>query len=110
MRGEELPGNHAQLMDSVYRRQRHVYDFTRKYYLLGRDELIREIAAKPGDAVVEVGCGTGRNLVQMAKRYPETHFCGLDASHEMLRSAGIAIERAGLSDRIQLAHGLAEEL
>ena len=28
------------LMDSVYRRQRHIYDVTRKYFLLGRDTLI----------------------------------------------------------------------
>ena len=30
----------AVLMARIYRRQRHVYDFTRKYYLLGRDRLI----------------------------------------------------------------------
>ena len=28
-------GGHAALMDGVYRYQRHVYDLTRKYYLLG---------------------------------------------------------------------------
>ena len=33
-------GNHAALMDSVYRRQRHIYDLTRKYFLFGRDTLI----------------------------------------------------------------------
>ena len=27
-------------MDRMYRRQRHIYDLTRKFYLLGRDELI----------------------------------------------------------------------
>ncbi len=32
--------SHAELMDGVYRYQRHVYDLTRKYYLLGRDRLI----------------------------------------------------------------------
>ena len=32
--------NHAALMNSIYRRQRHIYDFTRKYYLFGRDRLI----------------------------------------------------------------------
>ena len=25
------------MMDAIYRRQRHFYDLTRKYYLLGRD-------------------------------------------------------------------------
>jgi S-adenosylmethionine-diacylgycerolhomoserine-N-methlytransferase len=110
MAEENLARSHTELMDLVYRRQRHVYDFTRKYYLLGRDELIRGLAAKPGDTVVEVGCGTGRNLVKMARRYPATRFCGLDASREMLKTAELTIERAGLSDRIHLAHGLAENL
>src|SRR5690242_4413087 len=34
----------AELMDRLYRRQRHVYDATRKYYLLGRDRLIVRLA------------------------------------------------------------------
>ena len=53
---------HAALMDKVYRRQRYFYDLTRRYYLFGRDKMIRELALAPGDAVVEVGCGTARNL------------------------------------------------
>ena len=32
-------------MDRIYRRQRHVYDLTRKYYLLGRDRLIDRLDA-----------------------------------------------------------------
>ena len=43
----------------------------RKYYLLGRDRLVRELDAKPGDRIVEVGCGTARNLVRAARVYPE---------------------------------------
>ena len=31
---------HGQLMDSIYRGQRHIYDVTRKYYLFGRDRMI----------------------------------------------------------------------
>ncbi|HEY0281515.1 MAG TPA: hypothetical protein VGC27_02700 [Rhizomicrobium sp.] len=33
--------NHAALMDEIYRHQRYVYDLTRKYYLFGRDRLIK---------------------------------------------------------------------
>ena len=51
--------SHAAVMDHVYRHQRHIYDFTRKYYLFGRDRLIRELDAAAGAALVEVGCGTG---------------------------------------------------
>ena len=33
----------AALMDRMYRRQRHIYDLTRKFYLLGRDEVIARL-------------------------------------------------------------------
>ena len=97
-------------MDRVYRRQRHFYDFTRKYYLLGRDRLVRDLEARPGDSIVEIGCGTARNLILIARRYPGTRLYGLDASAEMLRTAQEAVDRARLSDRILLVHALADRL
>jgi len=102
--------DHVTLMDDVYRRQRHIYDFTRKYYLFGRDRLISDLALGPGDSLVEIGCGTARNLIQIARLYPGAELYGLDASAEMLRTAVRAIDRACLSHRITLAHGLAEDL
>jgi S-adenosylmethionine-diacylgycerolhomoserine-N-methlytransferase len=102
--------SHVELMDRVYRRQRHLYDFTRKYYLVGRDELIRNLKPRRGERLVEVGCGTARNLIKIARRYPDVRLFGLDASHEMLLTAGKAVRRAGLEDRIQLAQGLGETL
>ena len=102
--------DHGDLMDRVYRRQRYIYDLTRKYYLFGRDRMIRELALKPGARLVEVGCGTARNLVKIAQRYPEAELFGLDASQEMLKSAAENIRRAGLKSGIKLAHGYAENL
>jgi len=101
---------HAALMDKVYRRQRHIYDLTRKYYLLGRDRLIQDLDAKPGETVVEIGCGTARNLIRIAETYPNAKLFGLDASAEMLQTAKEAIARAGFSERIVLKHALADEL
>lgn len=101
---------HAGLMDRVYRPQRHVYDLTRKYYLLGRDRLIAELALQPGSTLIEVGCGTGRNLIAAARRYPEARFYGLDASEAMLETARAKVREAGFEDRILLRHGLAEKL
>jgi S-adenosylmethionine-diacylgycerolhomoserine-N-methlytransferase len=103
-------GTHAALMDKVYRRQRYIYDLTRKYYLFGRDRMIRELALAPGEAVVEVGCGTARNLIRIARRYPGAELFGLDASAEMLRTAAQNIAAAGLTGRVQLVQGYAEEL
>jgi S-adenosylmethionine-diacylgycerolhomoserine-N-methlytransferase len=102
--------DHGALMDRVYRHQRYVYDITRKYYLFGRDRLIRELALKPQASVVEVGCGTARNLVKIARRFPDARLFGLDASQEMLRTASETVHRAGLAGRIRLSHGYAEEL
>jgi S-adenosylmethionine-diacylgycerolhomoserine-N-methlytransferase len=90
-------------MDSVYRRQRHFYDFTRKYYLLGRDRLIEGIAPPPGGRVLEIGCGTARNLVAAARAWPDAQFFGIDISAEMLDTARQVVERAVLGRRIELA-------
>ncbi|MGD0141821.1 MAG: class I SAM-dependent methyltransferase [Rhizomicrobium sp.] len=110
MPAEPPPTDHAALMDRVYRRQRYVYDFTRKYYLFGRDRLIGELALKPGDRLVEIGCGTARNLVRIARLYPGAELYGLDASQEMLKSAAESVAHAGLEGRVRLIHGYAEDL
>jgi S-adenosylmethionine-diacylgycerolhomoserine-N-methlytransferase len=101
----ELPASHAELMDGVYRWQRHIYDLTRKYYLLGRDRLIAGLDVPNGGTVLELGCGTGRNIILAARRYPDALFFGLDISAEMLETAGKAIDREGLSSRVTLARG-----
>ncbi|CAN7651911.1 class I SAM-dependent methyltransferase [Mesorhizobium amorphae] len=105
MSASELPASHAELMDGVYRWQRHIYDLTRKYYLLGRDRLISGLDVPPGGTVLELGCGTGRNIILAARRYPDARFFGLDISAEMLETAAAAIAREGLSGRVALARG-----
>jgi S-adenosylmethionine-diacylgycerolhomoserine-N-methlytransferase len=92
-------------MNRMYRRQRHIYDGTRRYYLLGRDQLISGLRPGVGENVLEIGCGTGRNLVLAAKLYPQARFFGIDVSTEMLTSAISAIARRGLGARIRVAHG-----
>jgi S-adenosylmethionine-diacylgycerolhomoserine-N-methlytransferase len=92
-------------MNRMYRRQRHIYDGTRRYYLLGRDQLIARLKPEAGANVLEVGCGTGRNLVLAAARFPAARWFGIDVSTEMLTSAISAIARRGLTSRIKVAHG-----
>jgi S-adenosylmethionine-diacylgycerolhomoserine-N-methlytransferase len=110
VRRRHLPSNDAgeektaaDLMDRLYRRQRHVYDFTRKYYLLGRDRLIDRLAPPPGGRVLEIGCGTARNLVSAARVHPGAAFFGIDISQEMLVTARRVVVRAGLASHIRLA-------
>lgn len=92
-------------MNRMYRRQRHIYDGTRRYYLLGRDQLIASLDPRAGADVLEIGCGTGRNLVHAARLYPDARFFGIDISTEMLTSAISAISRRDLAKRIRVAHG-----
>ncbi len=93
------------MMDRIYRRQRHIYDITRKYYLLGRDDLIAALDPPAGGSVLEIGCGTGRNLIRAARLYPSACLFGLDVSAEMLATGCAHVARAGLVGRINLARG-----
>lgn len=104
------PNSHGALMDRVYGRQRYFYNLTRRYYLIGRDRLIRGLDLKPGQSVVEIGCGTARNLIAIARRYPQARLFGLDASQAMLETAEADVARAGLAGQIALIHGYAEAL
>ncbi len=95
-------------MDRMYRLQRYFYDFTRKYYLLGRDQLLRDMNVLPGETVLEVGCGTGRNLIILAKRHPDARFFGLDASAAMLEAAEWKIDGKRI-ENITLKTALADD-
>ena len=112
----KLSAGHDQAvaMDSMYHFTRHIYDLTRRYYLLGRDQLLEKIVTGPDTATLEVGCGTARNLIKLGKRSSTGALYGLDASHEMLETASSSIASAALPHNnnppIMLRQGLAEEL
>ena len=95
-------------LDRNYRYQRRVYDLTRRYYLLGRNRLIADLAPPDRGCVLEIGCGTARNLVACAHRYPTVDLYGVDLSRAMLETAGRKLERHGMRGRIMLGHGDAE--
>jgi S-adenosylmethionine-diacylgycerolhomoserine-N-methlytransferase len=99
----------AEHMDAIYRNQRYIYDATRKYYLLGRDRLLSELDPPAGGSVLEIACGTGRNLILGARRYPNARFYGFDISTAMLETARAAIARNGLGNRISVTAGDAAE-
>jgi len=97
-------------MNDLYRYQRHFYDVTRRTFLFGRDTLLSRMSLRPEDRVLEVGCGTARNLLKLHERRGPLQLYGLDASSEMLETAHRKLARRGLASRIRLAHGLAEDL
>ena len=97
-------------MDAMYRWTRYVYDISRKYYLLGRDRLLREMELQPGDRVLEIGCGTARNLIRLARQNPAIRCYGLDVSTEMLATAEAKVKARKLDQRITLKHCYAEQV
>jgi 2-polyprenyl-3-methyl-5-hydroxy-6-metoxy-1,4-benzoquinol methylase len=59
------------------------------------DFLIEELALPPAGSILDVGCGTGRHSIELARRgYSVT---GPDLSREMLTRAVASAEAAGVS-------------
>jgi S-adenosylmethionine-diacylgycerolhomoserine-N-methlytransferase len=102
--------NHAELMNRIYRFQRYFYDATRVLFLPGRDALIDAVRIEPGMTVLEMGCGTGRNLIKLARNHKDVHFFGVDISNEMLRTARKKIRAAGLEHCITVEESPAEQV
>ncbi len=101
----EVIHDHVLAMDRMYRWQRHIYDASRRFYLLGRNEMLRGLDAKPRQSILEIGCGTGRNLALAAKLYPVTDLFGIDISNEMLKTAKANLGTADVKYRVHLAQG-----
>ena len=74
-------------MDRLYGWQRHFYDATCKFYLPGRDRLLQRLHVTGNQSVLEVGCGTGRNLARLSRPGSGLQLYGLDVSAQMLRTA-----------------------
>jgi len=107
--------SHGELLNNIYSLQRHFYDVTRKYYLFGRDHILKEIIASRPESLLEIGCGTGRNLfilermvqasVQAGHTTQAPELFGLDASTEML---AYAKKHQPTKSQIHFAYGYAE--
>lgn len=97
--------NAALLMDRMYRYQTHIYDWTRKPYLLGRDRLLVTLSPPEQGTILEIACGTGRNLIRAAQSYPQAYCFGFDIANVMIDKARYEVKRSGLAERIKIAQG-----
>lgn len=63
---------------------------------------------RPGDRVLDLGCGTGEDALHLARR--GVGVLATDASEEMIAAARRKVEAAGLSDRVETRRVGVEEL
>jgi len=90
-------------LHGYYRWHAHFYDATRWAFLFGRSALMRLAAERLRPRrILEVGCGTGKNLAELARFFPDAEIVGLDLSAEMLGKARKKIEIYG--SRVSLLH------
>lgn len=81
----------AASLQRYYRLHAPLYDLTRWLFLLGRARLIRKLTAlEPAltpARILDVGCGTGKNLLPLAKAFPKAKIVACDLSPAMLDHA-----------------------
>lgn len=71
-----------------YRYHSFIYDLTRWSFLFGRKTLVQNLPPlKENPTIIEIGCGTGNNLLPLANRYPNAEIYGIDLSSDMLIKA-----------------------
>jgi S-adenosylmethionine-diacylgycerolhomoserine-N-methlytransferase len=68
LRGQPRRGSHAERLQAFYAPQANAYDNFRERLLHGRQALIELLAPRAGECVVELGAGTGRNLLFFGER------------------------------------------
>jgi S-adenosylmethionine-diacylgycerolhomoserine-N-methlytransferase len=96
------PDRPASTIEGYYRLHARIYDATRWSFLFGRDAILERVAAvlPASPRILEVGCGTGRNLVALARRFPRAQLTGVDLADTMLAIAGR--KTCGLGARVNL--------
>lgn len=73
-----------------------------------RVALAEQVSPKPGDRVLEIGCGTGSLLLLLARMQPAVEAVGLDPDPGALALARRKAEKAGVA--IELDQGYADAL
>jgi demethylmenaquinone methyltransferase/2-methoxy-6-polyprenyl-1,4-benzoquinol methylase len=91
-----------QFVRQRYNRLASIYVFFEWFFWMPRGirpRAVERLNLKPGDRVLEVGCGTGRNLSYLSRAVgPDGRVYGVDISEGMLAKAREACEKNGCTN------------
>lgn len=88
LRGMPSRGSQRERLDGFYAGQADAYDRFRERLLAGRAELADALALQPGEHLIELGAGTGRNLgFFSAAQREQCRFTLVDLCTPLLRQA-----------------------
>ena len=94
---------------ALYSRHADSYDLQTDWAGPDRARVVDLLELRPGDTVLDVGCGTGLCFAAIQDQIgPSGRLVGIEPSVEMLGRAGERVERAGWKN-VDLRLGLAEE-
>lgn len=94
------------MFDEIARR----YDLLNRLLSLGFDQswrrkAVKALAPENGAKVLDIGCGTGDIILEILRQFPLCQVCGIDPSAPMLDLARAKIQKAGISDHVELKTG-----
>ncbi len=102
-------------IERTYRNWAKVYDWLTPMYLFGnesrlRHETIDRLHLQPGQTVLDIACGTGRNFPSILEKIgPTGKLVGVDYTSAMLARARARVERAGW-ENVELIQGDASSI
>ncbi|WP_253767690.1 SAM-dependent methyltransferase [Goodfellowiella coeruleoviolacea] len=73
------------------------------------DELITRLGASPGQRVLDIGCGTGKPALRLARKL-DVEVVGISVSHHQVAQANELARQAGLAARTHFEHADATAL
>jgi ubiquinone/menaquinone biosynthesis C-methylase UbiE len=73
------------------------------------DQVIARLGVRPGQRVLDAGCGIGEPAIRVAQR-TGAEIVGVTVSQEQVKRATALAEREGVADRVTFVHGDAMDL
>ena len=93
-----------------YRARANLYDMELQPFEPLRIEAIERLQLKPGEAVLDVGCGTGLSFEPLLQKLGDKgHIVGIEQCPEMMEKARERIAEAGWTHQVSLLEASAQD-